>query len=214
MKIAFAAPLLALALFGCAGLGGVAPPAQPTPASIESTVSGLAAISADPVTAWAAADYGVRAACDAYLDAEARRSANLGLAQTGVGTAGLAAAGFAAGAGNPVAAALASSSATLVATFLGEFQSAGALPYSAETSAIIDNAMSAYEAAAPAPTSVAQAALLAEGLWRLCSPVGYAELVAKSISTAEVTAASPPASTPTAAMLPRVGKPRILVNGR
>lgn len=205
----------ALALGGCMNM---TPPAQPTPASIETNVQAIATISPDPATTWQVADYAVRTACDAYLDEMAQRSANLGLAQAGAGTAGIAAAGFAASAGSPVAAALASSAGSLVQTFLGEFQSSGALPYSAETSSIIDDAMSAYESAAAPPATTAGAMVLAEGLWRLCSPVGYAELVAKSISTASVTAGGAAPVTESLALgAPRpvpAGKPHILVNGR
>lgn len=203
------AMLIAATLSACAG---ITPPAQPTPASINATVQQLATISADPVTAWQAGDFAVRSACDTYLNALAQRQANFGLASGAVGTSGLAAAGFAATRANPVAAALATSASTLVQTFLGQFENAGALPYSPETTALIQNAMDTYEGAVRPPQSVAEAGGDAEGLWWLCSPAGYAELAAKAVGSAQVSAATVPE---TAFMQPTsAGRPRVFVNGR
>lgn len=205
---------LAAMLSACAGLTGniAPPPPQPTPASINATIGQLAAISADPVMAWQAGDYAVRAACDDYLNQLAERQAGFGLASGAVGTSGLAAAGMAASRANPIAAALATSASTLVQTFLGQLQNAGALPYSVETTTLIQNALDAYEGAVRPPQSLAEAAGDAEGAWWLCSPAGYAELAAKSIGSAQVSAAAMPF---TAAMLPTSpSRPHLLINGR
>ena len=75
--------LTALGLASCASQ--LTPPAQPSPASIVSTQTALAAITGDPVSAWEAGDYMVRAACHAYLNEMAAREANMSLAGGALG---------------------------------------------------------------------------------------------------------------------------------
>jgi hypothetical protein len=201
-----AAGALALALAG-GGCAGVTPPSQPTPDSIESTLTALQAITVDPLTAWQAGDYAVRAACHAFLNASAERNASLGL---GIGALGLG--GAAAATTNPAAA----GAIALAGSFLTMFQQAGPIPYTAGTSSIIEKAIDTYEAgvnAAP-PTSIAQAASYVDDVWFLCSPGGYAELMQKAAMGAAVSNGRAPTS---AAMMPRAVAPRmrpaIKVNG-
>lgn len=196
-----------LLLAGCAG-GTMMAPAQPTPASIEATQTQLSTITVDPVTAWMDGDYAVRAACHAYLNSMAQRNASLSLAGTAVGLVGAA---------GSIANPLAGVGSSLAQGFLTAFQNSGAIPYTPETSTLIESALDAYEAgvAASPPTTVAQAASYSDDLWFQCSPGGYAQLVAKSIATANVTSASAPtaaAFAPRAAGMVIPGRPKVLVN--
>lgn len=200
---------LALGLSACAG---TAPPPQPSPASIGNAIQQLAAIAADPAAIWQAGDYATRAACDSYLNRNAVRDADIGFADNLVGTSGLAAAGMTASMGNPAAAALTAGATGIARNFLGDFRQAGALPYGPETTVIVQKALDAYEAATRPPASKAEAMADIEGLWWLCSPAGYAELVAKSIGSAQVSAAAMPVSA--AALRASPSRPRVLVNGR
>lgn len=202
---------VSLVLAGCAGQQ-LQPPPQPTPASVNAAILSLDQIIAPPSQVWEAGDYAVRTACDAYLDQAAARSAQLSLASTGVGMGGAAATGILAASGAFPGAALAGGLATLAQSFIAAYQASGALPYTTETSTMIDNAMTAYEAAVPPPVDTAQAMLDVEGLWALCSPVGYSRLVSKAVATASVSAAMP---TQRLGLLPaRQGRPVITVNGR
>jgi hypothetical protein len=211
MRRAFACVAL-LALAGCAG---VTPPSQPSPATIESTLTALASITADPVTAYQAGNYEVRAACHAYLNAAASRSANISLASGGLGLAGTAAAGFLVAGANPGGAAAAGVLAALGQNFLGLFQQAGAIPYGAGTSTIIENALDAYEAgvAASPPTSVAMAASFTDDEWYLCSPGGYAELMEKAAMTAGVSTSAAGPAMSRALSVPMPPRPVIRING-
>lgn len=198
-------PIFAL-LVGCSSMN-VSPPAQPTPASIESTVTALQGITSDPVTAWQAGEYATQAACDAYLNESAERSANINTASAGIGIVGAGVSAI-----NPIAGVTSS----LIQTLLSAYQSNGALPYSAETTALIQNTMVAYENAVPTPQTVAEAAMDVEGLFWQCSPAGYAENASKAIGTATVSAgglAIPNAEFATPSV-PHVGPPVITVNGR
>ena len=214
-------------LAGCAAVPSG--PAQPTPSSVQATVADVAAISTDPVTAWQAGDYAVRAACDAYLNQAAARAAGITTASAGLGLGGTTAAGFLAAAGNPAGAAAAASMAAVGQSFLSLFQSPGAMPYTPETSAIIGEAMSAYEDAVPPPTTLAQAMIDVEGFWDLCSPAGYQQLITKAIGSAAVTASpgpnaaaqsqalfqgAPPVAFREAPVTATASPPRVLVNGR
>ncbi len=118
----------------------------------------------------------------------AARSANINLASGGLGLAGPAAAGFLVAGGNPMGAAAAGAISALGQTFLNLFNSSGSIPYTAETSSIIQLALDAYENGvniAP-PQSVPQAISYVDDLWWQCSPGGYAMLVSKAIGTANV----------------------------
>lgn len=195
----------ALAISGCAG---VSPPAQPTPASIESTLAALQAITADPVTAWQAGDYAVRASCHAYLNASAQRNANLSLGVGALGLGGAAAAGM----GSPAAA----GAVALASSFLTLFQQSGAIPYTEGTSTLIENALNAYEAGvtnAP-PATVEQAASYVDDLWFLCSPGGYAELMQKAAMGASVSSGgSAPVAHARMSLPVTQSRPVIQVNG-
>jgi hypothetical protein len=212
---------LALLLGGCAGTTiAPQPPTQPTPASIQTTREQLAQITADPVTAWRTGVYEVRAACHAYLNQAAARSADLSLANAGVGLSGTAAAGFLLSGGNPIGAALATGLASLGQSFLSTYQASGAIPYTGATTNLIENALDADENAAEQqlPTSIEQAASYVDDFWWWCSPGGYAQLILKSAMTAQVTAT--PAAVPNAPVAaPRFGaglrpRPRIYINGQ
>lgn len=213
MKIVTKALLpAALLLSGCGTLQVGIPP-QPSPSSIESTITALASISADPVTAWQAGNYSVRAACDAYLNQEAQRSAELNLAGTGIGVGGVAAAGMLASRGNLVASAMAGAVSGLASTFLSAYEASGALPYSSETTSLIQNAEDAYSGAVAPPQSLAEAANDTEGAWWICTPAGYAMLASKAIGTAQVSA-GPSMTAAFAASPTSDGRPKIEVNGR
>lgn len=200
----------AMLLAGCAGTQ-ITPPAQPTPSVLSSALGDLSAISADPVTVWQAGDYSVHMACDAYLNQVAMLSAKLSFGSTALGLAGAA---------GSIANPLVGVGTTIAQGFLSAYQASGAagLPYSPETTALIQDAMAAYENAVAPPTSVPVAALDVEGLWWQCTPAGYAELATKAISTAQVSASSgaaPTAAVPRALMVAPSGvRPRITVNGR
>lgn len=204
-------PLLAiLALSGCAGQQ-VTAPAQPTPASIQTANTQLAAITSDPATTWRVGDYAVRQACHAYLNSAAQQSANLNLASVGVGVVG---------AGMSVVNPLAGVASTVVQSLISAFNASGAIPYTPETSTIIMNSLNAEEAGvemAP-PTDQATALSLTDDLWFLCSPGGYAMTAAQAISTAQIgvagTSASPAQFRSNAGAAPRFSRPVITVNGR
>lgn len=216
------AVLTALGLASCASQ--LTPPSQPSPASIASTQTALAAITGDPVSAWEAGDYAVRAACHAYLNEMASREANISLAGGALGIAGPAASGFLLTGGNPVGAVAASAFAALGQSLLAQYNSSGAIPYTTATAGIIENAIDAYEAAIDAlpPATIAEAASYVDDEWFTCSPGGYAMLVTKAIGTAQVTAApaTPPAAmSASPAFAARAGarvaggRPKIEVNG-
>lgn len=218
MKIVVIGLSAVLALAGCAGQQ-IETPAQPTPVSINATITSLAAITADPVTSWQAGDYAVRAACHAYLNQAAARSANFGTASAAIGTAGAGAAGFLISS-NPYGAAAAAAVATLAQTFLGEYQQSGGIPYTPQTSAAIEDALDAYETAVAAspPTSTAQAASYTDDEWYLCTPAGYAEIATKAIGSATISASAGGMSSPSAAFESRsvpvnYGRPKVYVNG-
>lgn len=210
-----AAFLVVFGLAGCAGVtGNIAPPPQPTPASVDAVVTEMAVLPASPTLIWEAGDWAARSTCDAYLNDLAQRNSNFGLASSAAGTSSLAAAGLADARANPVAAGLASAAGLLAQQFIGDFRSAGALPYGAETTRLIQDAQDAYEAqiALHMPATAAQAMSDVEGLHWQCTPAGAADLVTRSIGSAQVSAA---AMSPSTAMLPTSpSRPRISVNGR
>jgi hypothetical protein len=167
--------LLALLLPGaCAGYPQ--PPAQPTPASIQDAYVQLSVITADPVTAWLTGDYAVRTACYAYLNGMAQRSADLSLESGALGMGGGAAA---IASGHPYVAA----ATALGESFLTLFQQSGAIPYTTETSMLIEGGLDAVETgvALQPPKSAAQALLDVQKLWWQCSAGGYRQLVSQSI---------------------------------
>lgn len=207
-----------LALSGCS-TAGLSPPAQPSAASVAAAESALAAVPGDPATVLASGVWAVHVACDAYLNAAASRDAGLSLAGAGLGTAGVAAAGFLATGGNPIGAAAATGLTSLAQTFLGEYRSSGALPYTSGTTTLVQNSMAAYEGALPSPASTAEAMLEVEGDWWQCSPGGYAQNVEKAAETVTVTAGAPGsvsfALARPAAAAPALRPPPIVrVNGR
>lgn len=211
-RAAIAASLCVLSLTACSGMQPQEP-AQPTPQSIQSTLTQLAGITADPVTAWKAGDYAVRAACHAYLNAAAQRSSGISLAGAAVGFAGAAGSMV-----NP----LAGVASSLLQGFLSAYQQSGAIPWGPETATIIENALDAYEdgVAASPPATVEDAASDVDTLWFYCSPGGYSILVTKAISTAGISASASPSLSPTArfnsaaaATIIVSGRPKVLVNG-
>lgn len=180
--------VIALFLSSCSGSLTATPPAQPTPEAIQALNIRLLAISSDPIMTWQIGNYSVRSACHAYLNAMAARSANINLASGSLGLAGPAAAGFLVAGSNPMGAAAAGAIAALGQTFLNLFNSSGSIPYTAETSGIIQAALDAYEGGVnlSPPSSIPQAISYIDDLWWQCSAGGYAILVSKAISTANI----------------------------
>ena len=209
MSSRVAAVILATALVGCAS---VPPPALPTPKLIQASVVDLGTISADPVTTWQAGKYAVRAACYAYLNASATRSADLSLANTGIGMGGAAATGFLVSGGDPAGGAAAGGIAALAQSFLSAFQASGALPYSGATTTLVVGAMDAWDGYVEAhlPASVPEAAGDVLELWWQCSPGGYAQLILKSSVTAQITTA-PASAVPAAVVVPAPSPPEPLL---
>ena len=118
---------------------------------------------------------------------------------------------------NPAGAVISAGAAALGQSFLNLYGASGGIPYTNETSTIIDDALDAYEASVNTmpPTTVAQALSYVDDEWFLCSPGGYAELATKAIGTATVSGsggASSSASFATRAV--PAGRPKVFVNGR
>lgn len=211
-----AAALVAAALTGC--VASIAPPPQPTPATLAGAEASLAAIPGTPWDAWEAGDYAVRASCHAYLGELAGQASSLALASSGLGLGAAAAGGFLISGGNPGGAAAATGLAALAQSFLAAFQTSRAIPYTAETAALIEKTLDAYEAgvAASPPATIAQAASYVDDQWWNCSYGGYAVHAAAAIGSATI-AANPPvpaAGNFAALLMPRPARPVITVNGR
>lgn len=209
-------PILATALALAACANTLTPPTQPSPGSIQTVNEQIATLTTDSATTWAVGDYAVRVACHAYLNAAAARAANISLASGGLGLAGAGVAGMIASS-NPAGAVISAGAAALGQSFLNLYGASGGIPYTNETSTIIDDALDAYEASVNTmpPTTVAQALSYVDDEWFLCSPGGYAELATKAIGTATVSGsggASSSASFATRAV--PAGRPKVFVNGR
>jgi hypothetical protein len=199
--VLFALPLL---VAGCAS--SLTPPAQPTPASIESEIASLATITADPLTVWETGNYAVRAACLAYLNSAAAQQTSISLGSSAVGIAG---------AGASVANPLGGVAASLVQSFLSALSSSGTVPTTGDA-VLIMGALSAYETGVSAspPASIPMAISYVDDLWFNCAPGGAAILAMKAKTSAQIGIASPPAaafSSRGLAVLPR--RPVITVNG-
>jgi hypothetical protein len=193
------APLL---LVGCSSMQ-LTPPAQPTPAAINTAISQMALITADPATVWEVGDYEVRASCHAYLNSAATKAAQVSQASAGAG---------ALGAGLSIVNPLAGVASSLFQSFLSSYQAAGALPYTSETTTIISKALDDYGAqvSVALPSSTATAMSYIDDEWFMCSPGGYAELVAAAISTANIGGSS---VGPNAPLIAAPRRPGVTVNG-
>ena len=212
-----------LAMTGCAG--GVTSVPFPTPAQAAADAAAqqaaLLATGLDPASLWENEDVANTAACDQWLIRQSMQSGAFGLAAQGAGLGSAASMGLLAATGaGPAAPIIAGIAGALVSSALATLSSTGAMPYSAATAAEIRTAMAAYAQAAPAPATMAEAALLGEGQLYLCTPPGATGLAGKAIETAQVTAAGSPSAAAFApafaAALPplRFAPPVITVNGR
>jgi hypothetical protein len=200
MRRIAAVPSIFLALAGCAGQQ-LTPPPQPSAAYVEAATLDLAQVKGSPLEAWRAGNGAVRAACYAYLNQAASRSASIGLAGSAAGVIG---------AGLSVVNPLAGVASSLVQTLLTAFQSSGAIPYTTETSTIIVSALNAEEDAVEAspPADAAQAVSYIMDQWFNCTAGGYQILVTKSIATAQIGTSAQPRA------IGGWGRPRVTVNGR
>jgi hypothetical protein len=207
---------VALVLLDGCSTTQIAPPAQPTPTSINGAIADLAAIEKyNPVRVWKTGVWAVRAACYDFLNAEAIRSSQIGLASTGIGLGGVAAGSFLIAHGSPLGAAAATALSSLTQSFLSNYQQAGAIPYTSNTTTIIVKALNAEEAQVNAdlPTTVEDAMSYVSDLWWWCSPGGYQWLVNESIATATISAGPPLSSAFASPPGPRE-RPQVRVNGR
>ncbi len=171
-------------LAGCAAT--VQEPAQPSIAATEAVLSQAATIpaGASPEQVWEVNSWATTQACDASLDAGAKRNNQLSVAGTAVAFAGPAAAAFGAGPVAGIAAATASG-------LLGLLQTTG-VQYTAADTVLIRNTMSQYRQSviASPPQTAMQALSDSEQHWYLCSVAGIAEAEELAKITAQPIAVS------------------------
>lgn len=213
-------PIIGLCALSACATQPPPPPLQPTTAAAISTLAELNAVQADgtPAQFRDAGLVYVNRLCDSWLVASAQRTQQLAAAQQGLSAAGTAATGLLglAGASLPAVAGV-GVGAGLVNGLFAAKATAG---LSDSDAGMVSNALSAYEAALPAPASYEAAALQFEGAYKICTPFGATQLADAAKMTALITAS--PVSAPSLSAAQSVNAvaaslwpvPVVRVNGR
>lgn len=187
LRPAIAGTLLAIAVFGLAGCANDnLSPTAPTPIQISAEAQAINSTGLAPADFFNVATKLSDTQCAAYFDALAQEGDKLRFASQQTNLLGGVAASLmgavaAPGSGIAIAGAMAAATNQTIGNY-AQMSAAGL--YYDETGTLVQNAQTAYLRAAPQPTTVFEAAILAHRYAQLCSYAGIHALARQAIATA------------------------------